>query len=196
MLEIPYETIDAAVRGDQAASRDIVEKLHRPILSTIHRFLGRRYANEVEDVAQDIFLKVFRALDRFDPERGVKFTTWVYTFVRNHCFDVLKKRRIPTVSMHLEGEGGEEREWDLEDERGRDPGSISLGTELGEVIETALQTLNPEQRLVFVLREYEQLELRSIAEIMDCSEGTVKSRLHRAKDALRQRLEPYLRTER
>ncbi len=96
--------IRAALDGDLQASRRIVETLHRPILATIHRYLGRRFAEEAEDVAQEIFLKVFRSLDRFDPSRGVKFTTWVFTFVRNHCLDVLKKKRIPTVSLGSAGD--------------------------------------------------------------------------------------------
>ncbi len=193
MVEIPYELIEAAIRGDQLASRKLVELLHRPILATMHRFLGKRFQNEVEDIAQDIFLKVFRALDRFDPDRGVKFTTWVFTFVRNHCFDVLKKKRIPTLSIHGESEAEDGRDWDVADEASKNPEDHSLETELGTAIENALQTLSAGQRMTFVLREYEQLEVRAIAKIMDCSEGTVKSRLHRAKDALRQRLEPYMR---
>ena len=94
MTDIDNDVVKRAQQGDEAASRIIIESMHRPILATIYRFLGSRYRPELEDIAQDIFMKVFRAIDRFDPERGVKFTTWVYTFVRNHCFDVLKKRRL------------------------------------------------------------------------------------------------------
>ncbi|MEZ5987881.1 MAG: sigma-70 family RNA polymerase sigma factor [Planctomycetota bacterium] len=193
-MDIPYETVALAASGDQEACRSIVEALHRPMLSTIHRFLGRRFAEEVEDVAQEVFLKVFRTLDRFDPGRGVKFSTWVFTFVRNHCFDVLKKKRLRTISMQEDGADGEVRSWELEDGTERRPEHLTLSAELGDEIEKAMATLNEEQRMVFILREFEQLDLRSIAEIMDCSEGTVKSRLHRAKEAMKQRLAPYLRT--
>ncbi len=193
-MDIPYETVERAVAGDQGACREIVEKLHRPVLATIHRFLGRRFSEDSEDIAQEIFLKVFRTLDRFDKDRGVKFTTWVFTFVRNHCFDVLKKKRLRTTSLQSENEDGEDKSWELEDGSGRRPEELVESTELGQQIELALASLGEEQRMVFVLREYEQLDLRSIAEVMDCSEGTVKSRLHRAKEALKQKLQPYLRT--
>lgn len=193
-MDISYDLVDRAVAGDQDACREIVERLHRPVLATIHRFLGRRFSEDSEDIAQEIFLKVFRTLDRFDKERGVKFTTWVFTFVRNHCFDVLKKKRLWTTSLQGENADGEDKSWELEDGSGRRPHELALSTELGQQIELALASLGEEQRMVFVLREYEQLDLKSIAEIMECSEGTVKSRLHRAKEALKQKLEPYLRT--
>lgn len=194
-MEIPLEDIEAAARGDQEASRRIVEALHRPILAVVHRFLGRRHADETEDIGQEIFLKIFRAIDRFDPSRGVKFTTWVFTFVKNHCFDFAKKRRLLTHSLHATGTGtAQEGSWELEDPSGRRPAELALNSELGAQIEAALQQLSEDHRMVFVLREYEQLDLKSIAAVMECSEGTIKSRLHRAKEALKDRLRPYLKT--
>jgi RNA polymerase sigma-70 factor (ECF subfamily) len=193
VIDIPNETVAAAVRGDQQASREIVERLHRPVLATIHRFVGRRMRDDVEDLAQEVFMKIFRSIDRFDPERGVKFTTWIYTFVRNHCFDYLKKRRLSTVSLDSDTNPiAENKSWDLEDAGARTPGQDALNSELGATIEAAMQELSDDHRMVLILREFEQLDLRSIAEIMDVSEGTIKSRLHRAKAALREKLQPYL----
>lgn len=191
MEDVPFSDIEAAVQGDPDASRRIVEQLQRPILATVHRFVGRRFSED----AEDIFLKVFRSLDRFDPGRGVKFTTWVFTFVKNHCFDVLKKRRLKTVSIDTSGSTEEEdSSWELEGGADRRPASEALNSELGAKIEAAIQSLSPDHRMVFVLREYEQMDLKSIASVMDVSEGTIKSRLHRAKRALMERLEPYLKT--
>ena len=193
LTEIDLETVRAAQNGDESATRRIIEGLHRPILGTIHRFLGSRFRAEVEDIAQEVFLKVFRALDRFDPDRGVKFTTWVYTFVRNHCFDILKRRRLTTVSISPR-DGDENPGLDPADPGSAPPADQMTNAELGEQIESALQSLGNDQRLAFVLREYEGLDYAEIAEVMGVSEGTVKSRLHRAKEALRQRLAPYVRT--
>lgn len=192
LTEIDSATVRAAQAGDDAATRRIIEGLHRPVLGTIHRFLGPRFRADVEDIAQEVFLKVFRALDRFDPERGVKFTTWVYTFVRNHCFDILKRRRLMTVSMSARDD--DELGIDPADPDALPPSHGLSNAELGEKIEAALQSLGNDQRLAFVLREYEGLDYAAIAEVMGVSEGTVKSRLHRAKEALRQRLSPYVRT--
>lgn len=189
MTDIQASTVEAARRGDEAASRQIVEALHRPVLATIFRFLGPRWRRDVEDLAQEVFLKVFRALDRFDPDRA-KFTTWVYTFVRNHCYDVLKRRRVPTSSLDEQPEDGPRR--DLPDRRELQPTHDAENSELGRVIGEALATLGEDQRMVFVLREYEDLDYREIAAITGVSEGTVKSRLFRAKESLRAQLAPYL----
>lgn len=190
MIEIPNQTVLAAREGDQDACRQIVELLHRPVIATIFRFLGPAWRKDVEDIAQDVFLKIFRAIDRFDSTRA-KFTTWVYTFVRNHCFDVLKKRRLKTTSLHAVRDDEPAR--DFADERELQPLQDAENTELGRRIGEALQTLGEDQRMVFILREYEGLDYREIAGVTGVNEGTVKSRLFRAKEALRQQLEPYLR---
>lgn len=190
MKDIDPSIVERAQAGDEDACRVILEDLHRPVLATVYRFLGSRYRAEIEDVAQEVFLKVFRAIERFDPDRGVKFTTWVYTFVRNHCFDVLKKRRLRTVSLSPADD--DDRPVEPGDPDAPAPGRGIENSELGHKIEEALETLGPDQRLAFVLREYEGMDYASIAEITGVSEGTVKSRLHRAKEALRQRLQPYV----
>jgi RNA polymerase sigma-70 factor (ECF subfamily) len=189
--DIEPALIARAVHGDPAACRELIESLERPVFSTIHRFLGRRFRTEAEDIAQDIFLKVFRSLDHFDPRRGVKFTTWVFAFVRNHCVDLLKRKRLDTVSLTGDGESG--TGIDVPDAGQRTPGEHALDAELGLRIEDALQSLTEDQRATFVLREYEGLDYAEIAHVMDTSEGTVKSRLSRARETLRQRLDPYLR---
>lgn len=189
MTEITNELVLKARSGDEDANRAIVEGLHRPVIATIFRFLGPGYRREVEDLAQEVFLKVFRAIDKFDPSRA-KFTTWVYTFVRNHCFDVLKKRRLKTTSMHAVG--ADETDRDFPDNRELQPTEDLENSELGRRIGEALATLGEDQRMVFVLREYESLDYREIASITGVNEGTVKSRLFRAKESLRKQLAPYL----
>jgi RNA polymerase sigma-70 factor (ECF subfamily) len=192
LIDLDHQVVTRAQAGEEDACRTIIERLHRPVLATIYRFLGSRFQAELEDIAQDIFLKLFRSIERFDPDRGVKFTTWTYTFVRNHCFDVLKKRRLKTTSLTYLDDEDKQRE--VLDETAPQP-TLSMETrELGRKIEEALSMLGEEQRMVFVLREYEGLEYAAIAQVMGVSEGTIKSRLHRAKEALRNRLAPYLRT--
>ncbi len=193
MNDIDPDIVARAQRGDEDASRAIIETMHRQVIATVYRFLGSRFRAEIEDVAQEVFVKVFRAIERFDPTRGVKFTTWVYTFVRNHCFDFLKRRRLPTVSISPRDDD-EFRPLDPEDDAARRPVETIENTELGEKIEEALAALGPDQRLAFVLREYEGLDYSAIAQVTGVSEGTVKSRLHRAKEALRHRLSRYVGT--
>lgn len=192
MTDIDNDLVRRAQRGEQDAIRAILEALHRPVIATVFRFLGTRFRSEIEDIAQEVFVKVFRAIDRFDLERGVKFTTWVYTFVRNHCFDVLKRRRLPTVSMSARDGDDDAPAFDPRDEFARRPVESIENQELGEKIEEALAALGEDQRLAFVLREYEGLDYAAIAQVTGVSEGTVKSRLHRAKEALRNRLSRYV----
>lgn len=189
MTEIQPATVRAAQAGDAAAARSVVEALQRPVIATIFRFLGPAWRRDVEDLAQEVFLKVFRALPQFDPTRA-KFTTWVYTFVRNHCYDVLKKRRLPTSSLHAAAADETPRE--LPDDRELLPTKSLENQELGRRIGEALATLGEDQRMVFVLREYEDLPFAEIAAITGVNEGTVKSRLFRAKESLRNQLAPYL----
>lgn len=190
--DIAPETIERALGGDEDAAREIIEKLHRPVLSTIHRFLGRGYAEEVEDIAQEIFLKVFRNLGKFDPHRGVKLTTWVFSIVRNHCFDVLKSRRPRPASLGSDDDEGRAAVPEPQDETELPPLRAALDRELGGKIEEALQRLRPAYRLVFVLREFEGLDYKTIAEVTGLEVGTVKTRLHRARGQLMRALAPYL----
>src|SRR5262245_49054310 len=98
MTEPDAETIDRARRGDLEAYGEIVLFYQAPVLSTIYRLVGGHYPEEVEDLGQELFFKIHRALFRFDPERGVKFSTWLFTSVKNLCYDHLRKRRLPTES--------------------------------------------------------------------------------------------------
>lgn len=191
MTEITADMVLRAQEGDEDANRAIIEGLQRPVIATIYRFLGPAYRRDVEDIAQEVFLKVFRALQRFDASRA-KFTTWVYTFVRNHCFDILKKKKLKTTSLSAVEDDDSDR--DFADARELQPTEGAENTELGRRIGEALSTLGEDQRMVFVLREYEQLDYREIAAITGVNEGTVKSRLFRAKESLRKQLEPYLET--
>lgn len=180
---IEPELILLAQQGDQAASRRIIEDLHRPILAFAYRMLGPAYRPELEDIAQEIFLRLFRALHRFDTTRGVKFTTWVFTFVRNYCLDLLKKRRLHMVS--LTSADDEEGQWTLEDDQVVGPERQARSHEIQARLDEALARIGPEQRDVFVMREQKGMDYSEIAARTGVPEGTVKSRLHRARLALR-----------
>ncbi len=189
MDEVERELIERSRAGDREAFRGLVEKYHRPILSTVYRLVGSRFQQDLEDIAQEILIKIHKSLHKFDFDRGTKFSTWLFTFVRNHCFDVLKKRRLPTRSF---GGSADDPASRLPSGR-RSPAGELMNDELAVEIERAVFCLPDGQRTAFILREYQGLGYAEIAEIMRCSEGTVKSRLYRAKESLRARLAPYLR---
>ncbi len=186
---ITSETVLLAQAGDETATRQLIRDLHQPMLGFIYRILGPQYRGEMEDIAQDVMLKVFRALDRFDVERGVLFTTWVFTFVRNHCLDVLKKKKLKTSSLSSKFE--EEGQWDLTDERAMQPRRQAELNEFSDAVDTALQQIDAGKRQVFVMREQLGMEYDDIAKQIGVAEGTVKSRLHRARLALREILSEF-----
>ena len=187
--EIPYTLIDQARSGNQAACRKLIEALQRPIFATIYRFLGRGFSSDVEDIAQDVLVKIFRSLDRFDPTRGVQFTTWAYAVVRNHCLDVRKKKSC--VRLSLSSREDDEGQIEVPDP-GLTPEDRVLDAELGRQVERALDALDDDQRQTFILKEYQGLDCEQIAQVMGTATGTVKSRLFRARAILRRHLAPYL----
>ena len=194
MTEPDPETIERARGGDVQAYGEIVRYYQAPVLSTIHRLIGGQYANEVEDLGQDLFFKIYRALHRFDPDRGVKFSTWLFTSVKNLCYDHLRKRRLPTESLDRAAGDDEDRAPLQVASPGRTPHETTETGELGQRIAKAVQRLPMDQRVVFVLREYERFSYEEIAQMTETSIGTVKSRLFRAKENLRFMLSDYVRT--
>ena len=188
MEDLDLETLELARAGDLEAYRDFVRAFERPIHHTVWRLVGARFAAEVEDIAQDIFIKLFRALPQFDSARGTKLSSWIFTFVKNYCFDVLKRRRLPTISLESAASG---HALPLP-AQGRSPRDELAARETQDAIARAVDLLPREQKLAFVLREYEGFAYAEIADISGCSEGTIKSRIHRAKEALRFRLRRLL----
>ena len=182
---IEPETVILAQQGDADASRSIIEDMHKPILAFAYRMLGPAYREQMEDIAQEVLLRLFRALGRFDPDRGVKFTTWAFTCVRNHCLDVLKKRRLRTVSLTAGEPGADEGQWALEDHGTIQPERYAQSQEIRARVDEALARISPDQREVFVMREQKGMDYDEIATRTGVVEGTVKSRLHRARLALR-----------
>lgn len=189
MEEPSLELLEAARAGDLDAYRALVELYERPVHHTVYRLVGARFAGDVEDITQDIFVKLFRSLPVFDPTRGTKLSSWVFTFVKNYCFDVLKRKRLPTIPMDGVTEDGAKLQIAG---GGPDPADHLISHEIQEAIARAVDHLPREQRLAFVLREYEGLAYADIAEITGSTEGTVKSRIHRAKEALRFRLRRWV----
>ena len=112
-------------------------------------------------------------------------------FVKNHCFDVLKKRRLSVVHPDLMQEDGDGPRFEFPSDSSH-PAAEALSSELGQQIANAVSRLPDDQRLVFILREYQSLDYREISSVVGCSEGTVKSRLYRAKEALRDGLKQYV----
>ena len=179
--ELDEVTIARAQRGDVGARRLLVERYQRPVLALVSRLLrGRADPALVEDIAQDTFLRVFRALPKFDRAGPARLSTWILTIASHRSIDELRKRRVPTRPFDPAA-----FEIPAADRADVDTERRMLARLLGE----AIDSLSPEYRATFVLREYHGMEYTEIATALGVDLGTVKSRLNRARSRLKQALQ-------
>jgi RNA polymerase sigma-70 factor (ECF subfamily) len=173
--ELDERTLRLAIAGDRAASRALVETYQVRVFALASRMLAGRGRATVEDVAQDAFLQVFRRLAAFAPGGPARLSTWILTITARRAIDELRKQR-PALLAEVERSS---------DARADDR---AIRKELVAAIEGALHELSPELRAAFLLREYHGLDYAEIASALSIDLGTVKSRLSRARAALRERL--------
>ena len=168
------DAIAAVLGGDVDAFEALVKRYERPVFAIVR---GHGADGEAEDIAQDVFLKAYRALRSFDPRRG-RFASWLYAIARNCCRD-LGRRRQP-VPGTLEPDARE---------------ALGLPDAPTTRLEAALRCLPVERRLAFLLTEVHGLSQADAAEIEGVAIGTIKSRLSRAKEALREILQPEMESD-
>ena len=173
-------------RGDTSAFEEVIERHQALVAGTAARMLGSN--SDVEDIAQQVFIRVWKSARRYVPR--AKFTTWLLKITRNLVFNELRraKRR---AQVPLQSEPGIEK-LPLKDETNPAPDASLLEDELQRAIEEAIMQLPESQRMALVLRRYEQLSYEQIAEVLDLSVPAVKSVLFRARTELRSRLNKYL----
>lgn len=176
--EADAELVSRAQTGEMDAFEALVRRYRNDVYALAYHFVRNR---EVAwDVAQEVFIKAHRALDRF---RGdASFKTWLMRITANQCKDFLKKRRLETVAYDDALQASEAPSHIL------GPDRVVEAKELGEAITKALEKLPFKHRTAFVLREFEGLSYEEMAQAMDCSLGTVMSRLHHARKKLQRNL--------
>jgi RNA polymerase sigma-70 factor (ECF subfamily) len=179
---------DLAVRclaGDGQAWEQLAKSQHRRIYGICYRFTGSQ--SDAEDLSQEAFLKMYKNLASFDPEKG-SFTTWLTTLTRNLLVDNYRRSRLERVSDSLdEGYEGEE-DGPTKAERLTDGGKSQeqhvAGLELKAQIQEALKQVSPDLREAVILRDLEDMDYKEIAEILGVPQGTVKSRISRGRSEL------------
>jgi RNA polymerase sigma-70 factor (ECF subfamily) len=189
--EVDQALVERAQRGDKQAFGLLVSKYQRKLVRLLSRLI--RDPAEVEDVAQEAFIKAYRALPSFRGDSA--FYTWLYRIGVNTAKNYLvsQGRRAPTST----DVGSEEAETFEDGEQLRDintPEHILLSKQIGETVNSAMEALPEELRTAIMLREIEGLSYEEIATIMDCPIGTVRSRIFRAREAVADRLRPLLDT--
>lgn len=176
--------IGRAKQGDREAFAELVNLYKDRVYHVSYRMLGSR--QEAEDVAQETFLRVYSNLENYDPQ--YKFSTWIYRIASNLSIDAIRKRKH-NLSLDAEITGSEGMEWH---ERLADPGKSPeeeiLTDELQGEVQGAIMNLNPKYRAVMLLRYIEDLSLQEISNIVQLPISTIKTRIHRGREALRKKL--------
>jgi RNA polymerase sigma-70 factor (ECF subfamily) len=176
--------VEAVLNGQQHRFGELVDRYQTQIVNYVCRMLGN-YEDAV-DLSQDVFLKAYSALGSYRPQ--YPFPAWLFRIARNAAIDEIRKRRLLTVSLDApvefeDGSAGREVESPV-----LDPQDSYLGLEFADRISTAIDQLPEKYREPIVLRHAADLSYEEIAEALELPIGTVKTRIFRARDALRQSL--------
>jgi len=194
--EVASDTLDPDARlmlrfkdGDTAAFECLFSKHTRAIVNFAYRFVHNREL--AEELAQEVFLRVYEAAAGYKVQ--AKFTTWLYRIATNVCLNEVRKPhfRASHQTLDPDPERGEEAVV-LESERNAEPDKILEVQAVSDVLRHALGQIPDKQRIAFILNKYQELSYAEVAEVMKTSEKAVKSLIHRAKEALAERLKPLL----
>jgi RNA polymerase sigma-70 factor, ECF subfamily len=184
MEQFIREKIKKVKKGDQSAFEDIVSFFQSKIYQHCYRMLGN--AHEAEDIAQEAFIRAYVNIHSFDEKR--KFSTWLYRIATNLTIDRIRKRK-PDYYLDAEIKGTEGLNmYSQMADQGRLPGEEVESMELQRYIHQEISELPPKYRSIIMLRYLEEFSLQEISDILDIPLGTVKTRIHRGREALRKRL--------
>lgn len=174
----------AARGGSEEAFRRLVERYQRPVYSLLVRIV--RNPEAAEDLAQEAFVKAWKALARFDPER--KFSSWLFKIAHNSALDALRRQGIETVSLDAPiGDSDEAPELPA-DPAAENPLRRLVARDAGRALESAIGELRPQYREILLLRFQEGLAYEEIAEVLSIPLGTVKIHIFRARAELARRM--------
>lgn len=175
--------VQQAAAGDADAFEYLLRQYQSQIYNLCLRLTGNR--EDAADMTQEAFLRAWNGLARFQFEAA--FSTWLYRLASNVCLDHLRAlKRRPKVSLTVEDEEGKTQELSITDDAPT-PEEAVIRVEENARLQQAMQALEPEQRQILTLRAINGLSYTDIAAILEVKEGTVKSRLARAQDALRKK---------
>ena len=174
--------------GDEKAFEEIVRRYQRQVASVIYLTMGSRA--EVEDLTQEVFMRVYRSIDRVTIETSL--FSWVYRIAMNLCIDELRRKKIKRVLSIGPEPGSAADHSELFEEPSRASDELMAEEKKNQVLD-ALERLTPAHRAALVLREYEEMSYRQIAKSLGITEQAVKSRIFRAREELKELLKDYFK---
>lgn len=182
------ELVARILEGERDLFTILVRRYEKRLVNYVYRITHRW--EESHDLAQEIFMKIYFALDRYDPK--YQFSTWIFRIAQNSAIDVVRKKTLPEVSMQVGGDGGDdEREREIEDEDSVSPHRALHNKQMAEAIERAVENLPDDYRELIQLRHYAELSYEEIASMKRLPLGTVKNKLFRARNLLKTELESF-----
>ena len=183
--------IKKAIAGDHDSFEALVRKYQGRVFTMAYRMLGNRA--DAEDMAQEIFLKAYRGLPQF--EGRSTFSTWLYSIATHHCLNQLASRRrwFRSCAVNEPSVPGGNPGFGVDRVADPSPGADRAleQADLQRLVQQQLLALSPEQRAILVLRDIQGLSYEEIGQLLRLEPGTVRSRLHRARMELKERLTPY-----
>jgi RNA polymerase sigma-70 factor (ECF subfamily) len=186
-----HALLEGTLAGDEDAFAELVSRYRNQITSYIYR-MTNDYDGAV-DLAQETFVRVYRAAGRYQTTHA--FSTYIYRIATNLAISELRKRKrrrlVSLTGLLVGGEGEEARDFDAPDERPLADTNL-VDTERRQVVKKAISTLPEKYRAPLVLRDVEGKSYDEIAQILSTSEGTVKSRINRARNFLREKMRDYV----
>ncbi len=196
MVDVHMDPIDpdaqlmlAVQHGDGTAFEHLIDKYHRPIVNFIYRIVNN--AAEAEELAQEVFLRIYRARERYEPR--ARFSSWIYRIAANLSIkEAARKRRAQFWGRDSRSEDDARDAADSYSDPSPNAEGRLISAELARVLQRAIRSLPPRERTALVLRRYEEMSYREIAEVMGCTEAAVKTYIHRGKLHVRASILPYL----
>jgi RNA polymerase sigma-70 factor (ECF subfamily) len=179
--------VERARNGEMGAFRELVELYKKKIYYLSLDLTGNHH--DAEDLSQEVFIKAYRSLKNF---RGdAKFNSWLYRITVNTCISQRRKKSVAAMTLQEDFESESTPRFFSESESSHNPERHAEASLMQQHIDSALQQLTPRERSIFVLRHYNDLPLKEIAQILKITEGTVKSMLFRAIQRLQKELAFY-----
>jgi len=182
------EVVEAVLKGDQELYGELVKRYQGRLVNYLCRLL--RSVQEAEDLAQEVFFKLYKALDRYDPK--YKFSTWLFRVAQNAAIDRIRKRRLQLVSMDRTGDPDAGMgTWEFASSDPSPYGDLR-NLERGQAIQAAIERLPWDYRELIVLRHFGELSYDEIAKLKEMPLGTVKNKLFRGRQMMKDELRDFL----
>ncbi len=186
-----HALLEATRTGDEAAFQELVRRYRNQITNFVYRMLND-YDRAV-DLAQETFVRVYMSADRY--QATYSFSTYIYRIASNLAISDLrqrKRRRLVPIPSFFSDKDGEELEVELPDERQLMPDEALIEDERRRAVSRAIASLPEKYRAPIILRDIEGKSYEEIGKVLELSDGTVKSRINRARNLLKEKLRDYL----